>query len=196
MCRSKTSLLQLPSINWGRNFNIFFWIRGRHFSWSSKLREGKAFCKAKGVLSILSYSVKTLNIGPAPGIEPTFRSAAKRSTSWASHRVFLELHIAKTEHKQVWPRRNSNLCNYGFDWLIQDWFGTTIWRKWHHVKTWRPKGSVSNDVTSAKLLSQTNPLPKALKEWIGGVIYVINGEKDRRVLRKRLNKLSVKKIMQ
>ena len=38
---------------------------------------------AKGVPSFLSY-FKTLNIGPAPGIEPaTSRSAVKRSTDWA-----------------------------------------------------------------------------------------------------------------
>ena len=57
----------------------------RHITWSSKPRKGPAACRAKGVPSFLSY-LKTLSIGPAPGIEPaTSRSALKRSTDWANH---------------------------------------------------------------------------------------------------------------
>ena len=52
----------------------------RHFTWSSEPHEGLTFCKAKGVLSFLSY-FKILSIGPAPGIEPaTSRAAFTRST--------------------------------------------------------------------------------------------------------------------
>ena len=52
----------------------------RHLTWSSEPREGSAACRAKAVLSFLSY-FKTLSIGPAPAIEPaTSRSAVKRST--------------------------------------------------------------------------------------------------------------------
>ena len=58
------------------------WRRGRHFTWSSKPREGLAACTAKGVPSFLSY-FKTLSIGPAPGIEPaTSCSVVKCSADW------------------------------------------------------------------------------------------------------------------
>ena len=52
--------------------------------WSSEPRKVLAACSAKGVPSFLSY-FKTLNIGPAPGIEPaTSCSAVKRSTDSAN----------------------------------------------------------------------------------------------------------------
>ena len=53
----------------------------RHFTWlSGEPREGLAICRAKVVPSFLS-SLKTLSIGPTPGIEPaTSCSAVKRST--------------------------------------------------------------------------------------------------------------------
>ena len=54
--------------------------RNRHFTLSFEPREGLAICRAKGVPSFLSY-LKTLSVGPAPGIEPmTSRSTVKRST--------------------------------------------------------------------------------------------------------------------
>ena len=56
---------------------------GPPFTWSSEPREGLAVWRTKEVPSFLSY-LKTLSIGPAPGIEPaTSRSAVKRSTDWA-----------------------------------------------------------------------------------------------------------------
>ena len=56
----------------------------RHFTLASEPREGLAICRAKVVPSFLSY-LKTLRIGPVPGIEPaTSRSAVKRSTDWAN----------------------------------------------------------------------------------------------------------------
>ena len=49
--------------------------RDRHFTGSSKPREGLAVCRAMEAPSFLSY-FKTLSIGPTPGIEPaTSRSA-------------------------------------------------------------------------------------------------------------------------
>ena len=56
-------------------FYVSNWRRDRHFTWSSEPREGLACCSAKGVPSFLGY-LRTLSIGPAPGIEPaTSRSA-------------------------------------------------------------------------------------------------------------------------
>ena len=50
-------------------------------TWSSEPREDPAVCSTKAVSSFLSY-LKTLSIGPAPGIKPvTSRSAVKRSTN-------------------------------------------------------------------------------------------------------------------
>ena len=70
--------------NWGHYFYVSWWRRDRHFTWSSKPREGLAACSAKEVPSFLSH-FKTLSNGPAPGIEPaTSRSAVKRSTDWAN----------------------------------------------------------------------------------------------------------------
>ena len=52
----------------------------RHFTRSSVPRKDQAVCRAKIIISFLSY-FKTLSIGPAQGIEPTTsRSAVKRST--------------------------------------------------------------------------------------------------------------------
>ena len=56
-------------------FYVSNWRQDRHFTWSSEPREGLACCSAKRVPSFLGY-LKTLSIGPAPGIEPaTSRSA-------------------------------------------------------------------------------------------------------------------------
>ena len=43
--------------------------RGPHVQWSFEPHKGLAVCRAKEVPSFLSY-VKTLSIGPMPGIEP------------------------------------------------------------------------------------------------------------------------------
>ena len=46
-------------------FGLSYWRRDRHFTWSSEAREGLPVCRAKEVLSFLSY-FKTLSIGPVP----------------------------------------------------------------------------------------------------------------------------------
>ena len=62
--------------------------RGRHFLWSSELREGLAVCVEKTVPSFLIY-FKIPSIGPTPGIKPTTsRSAVKRSTDLANPAAF------------------------------------------------------------------------------------------------------------
>ena len=72
------------STNWGHYFNVSYWGRGRHFTWSSEPREELAICRAKAVPSFLSY-FKALSIGPARGIEPaTSRSAVKLCTDCAN----------------------------------------------------------------------------------------------------------------
>ena len=43
--------------------------RGPHFPWSFEPHKGLAVCRGNEVASFLSY-VKTLSIGPMPGIEP------------------------------------------------------------------------------------------------------------------------------
>ena len=81
------------STNWGYYFYISKWRRARHFTWSSKPREGLAACSAKGVPSIISY-LKALSVGPALGIEPaTPCSADKYSTNWAIPAVVPENRI-------------------------------------------------------------------------------------------------------
>ena len=56
-------------------FYVSNWRQDRHFTWSSEPREGLACWSAKGVPSFLGY-VKTLSIGPAPGIEPAISRSA------------------------------------------------------------------------------------------------------------------------
>ena len=57
-----------------------YFLRDRHFTWSSEPSEGVPVCRAKGVPSFLSY-FKTLCIDPAPRMElATSRSAIERST--------------------------------------------------------------------------------------------------------------------
>ena len=71
------------STNWRHYSYVSYWRRDRHFTWSCKLREGLAICRAKGVPLFLSH-FKTLSVGPVLRIEPaTTRSAVKRSTDWA-----------------------------------------------------------------------------------------------------------------
>ena len=61
-----------------------YWKRNRHFTWSSEPRQGQAVCRAKAAPSFFSY-LKTLSIGPAPGIGPAIsRSAIQSPTSLAN----------------------------------------------------------------------------------------------------------------
>ena len=78
--------IQHESTNWGHNLNVSYWRRNRHFTWSSEPRECLAVYREgqKAVPLFLRY-FKTLNIGPAPWIDPTTsRSSVKRSTDWAN----------------------------------------------------------------------------------------------------------------
>ena len=60
-------------------FDVSYWIRDRHFTWSFEPREGLPVCRAKEAPSFLNY-FKILSISPVPGIKPaTSRSAVKRS---------------------------------------------------------------------------------------------------------------------
>lgn len=71
------------------NLNLNTLKRNQDFTWSFKSRERLNARSAKGVPWFLSY-FKTLNTGPAPGIEPaTTRSAVNRSTDWANPAVVL-----------------------------------------------------------------------------------------------------------
>ena len=66
-------------------FYVSNWRWDCHFTWSSEPFEGLACCSAKGVPSFLGY-FKTLNIGPAPGIEPaTSRSAVNKLYCLSQH---------------------------------------------------------------------------------------------------------------
>ena len=91
----------------------------RHFTWSSEPHEGLTFCKAKGVLSFLSY-FKILSIGPAPGIEPaTSRAAFTRSTDWANPASVIScirslLDASKIKIKvylSIYPPKEKNFLN-------------------------------------------------------------------------------------
>ena len=63
---------------------MFYWTQDRHFTLSCEPCEGLAVCRAKAIPSFPSY-LKTLNIGPAPGIKRvTSRSAVKCSSDWFS----------------------------------------------------------------------------------------------------------------
>ena len=65
--------------NWGHYFYVS-WRGDRHFTWLSESRQGLAACRAKAVISFLSY-FKTLSVGPASEMEPaTSHSVVKRST--------------------------------------------------------------------------------------------------------------------
>ena len=68
----------------GETIYVSYWRRDRHFTWSSKPREGLVICRAKAVPSFLSH-FETLSIGPVPRIEPaTSPSVVNRSTEWAN----------------------------------------------------------------------------------------------------------------
>ena len=72
----------------GTIFYVSYWRRDHHFTWSSEPLESLAACSTKVVPSFLSY-LKTLSIGPAPGIElATSRSAVTRFTEWANTAAF------------------------------------------------------------------------------------------------------------
>ena len=59
---------------------VIFTSRDCHFTLPFEPREGPAVCRAKDLPSFLRY-LKTLIVGPVPGIETaTSRSAVKRST--------------------------------------------------------------------------------------------------------------------
>lgn len=63
---------------------MFYWRRDRHFTSSYEPREGLAVCRAKAIPSFPS-DLKTLNIGPAPGIKRvTSYSAVKCPSDWFS----------------------------------------------------------------------------------------------------------------
>ena len=71
------------------------WRRDCHFTWSSEPREGSlAAYSAKGVLSFISY-LKTLSIGPAPGIEPATSRALQSSA------LPTELILPRSKHWSV-----------------------------------------------------------------------------------------------
>ena len=71
--------LEVESTNWGHYFYVSYWRRGRHITWSSQPRKGPAACSAKGLPSLLSYSLKTLSrvrsrkLNPRP---PALQSSA------------------------------------------------------------------------------------------------------------------------
>ena len=64
------------STNWGHYYHVSNFRRDRHFAWSSEPCKGLAACRTLAVQrEFLHYSVilrlKTLSIGPAPGIDQT-----------------------------------------------------------------------------------------------------------------------------
>ena len=80
----KTTSFKCQSPNSDDRSHASYWKRDRHFTWSSEPPEGQTVCRAKAAPSYFSY-LKTLSIGPAPGIGPGIsRSAIQSPTALAN----------------------------------------------------------------------------------------------------------------
>ena len=71
--------------NWGQYFNVSKWRQDRHFTWSSKTRQGLAACSVKGVPSFLRHSALFL---PR---ESNLRPSALQSSPLPTELILLQL---------------------------------------------------------------------------------------------------------